>query len=603
MKKLLKSSTSLTLCMALAAPGLLPSFAVAQNADVGVCADVKDQENFPCAIDDGTVLETKEDLVEYLLAQGATEAGEAMPDVEVEPKIQEEAMVPVPPEAENRSEEEVEAANEAVEEAAQVAEETAEPEAEQQQEAEEQAQEEEAVEGTEADTNATDSAVENAEISESVDAAPEPVAEEQPEEVAPAEPAEAQEIAEEPQAEAVEPEAEVEATTRPEAKPEAAVENLAEAEPAAEAEPQPLDAEALAAQQEARSDEREAELEAARKALEEEPAEEMTTEEITTEGTRRSDEDFETTASGVSDAPKKKDGLSNLEKALLLGLGAAVVGTVLKNGDKVLSNSGDRIVVQDENGGLRVLKDDDTLLRRPGDEVRTERFNDGSTRQTIQKVDGSMVTTIRSANGTVLRRISTDGQGNQTILFDDLADEQRVVVRDLPKAVAQSSTAQNSSEENLRAALVAEQNANLGRVFSLRQVREIGEVRALAPQIELDAVRFASGSAAIAPEQARSLSRVGDTMRNLITDNPRTVFLIEGHTDAVGNATYNLALSDRRAETVALALTEYFDVPPANMITQGYGEASLKVQTTQAEQANRRAVVRNITNLLRQAAK
>ena len=115
-------------------------------------------------------------------------------------------------------------------------------------------------------------------------------------------------------------------------------------------------------------------------------------------------------------------------------------------------------------------------------------------------------------------------------------------------------------------------------------------------------MRFASGSAAIAPEQARSLARVGSTMRDLIATDPRTVFLIEGHTDAVGNATYNLALSDRRAETVALALTEYFDVPPANMVTQGYGESVLKIQTQRDEQANRRAVVRNITNLLRQAS-
>lgn len=70
----------------------------------------------------------------------------------------------------------------------------------------------------------------------------------------------------------------------------------------------------------------------------------------------------------------------------------------------------------------------------------------------------------------------------------------------------------------------------------------------------------------------------------------------------MGDANYNFALSDRRAETVALALTEYFDVPPKNMITQGYGESALRVQTTLVEQANRRAVVRNITNLLRQVS-
>ena len=59
------------------------------------------------------------------------------------------------------------------------------------------------------------------------------------------------------------------------------------------------------------------------------------------------------------------------------------------------------------------------------------------------------------------------------------------------------------------------------------------------------------------------------------------------------------ALSDRRAESVALALAEYFDVPPENLVTQGYGESDLKVPTQEANRENRRVVVRNITPLLR----
>ena len=64
---------------------------------------------------------------------------------------------------------------------------------------------------------------------------------------------------------------------------------------------------------------------------------------------------------------------------------------------------------------------------------------------------------------------------------------------------------------------------------------------------------------------------------------------------------FNLALSDRRAESVALALTEFFDVPPENMVIQGYGESNLKVRTLESEPANRRAVVRRITPLLQTA--
>lgn len=78
--------------------------------------------------------------------------------------------------------------------------------------------------------------------------------------------------------------------------------------------------------------------------------------------------------------------------------------------------------------------------------------------------------------------------------------------------------------------------------------------------------------------------------------------LIEGHTDAVGSAASNLALSDRRAESVALALTEYFDVPPENLVVQGYGESDLVVDTESASRENRRATARIITPLMEQAS-
>ena len=60
--------------------------------------------------------------------------------------------------------------------------------------------------------------------------------------------------------------------------------------------------------------------------------------------------------------------------------------------------------------------------------------------------------------------------------------------------------------------------------------------------------------------------------------------MIEGHTDAVGTDVDNLSLSDRRAESVAVALTEQFQVPAENLVTQGYGEQYLKVPTQGPEQ-------------------
>ena len=91
---------------------------------------------------------------------------------------------------------------------------------------------------------------------------------------------------------------------------------------------------------------------------------------------------------------------------------------------------------------------------------------------------------------------------------------------------------------------------------------------------------------------------LADGIKRALARNPAEVFLIEGHTDAVGSDIDNLSLSDRRAESVAVALSEEFQVPPENLVTQGYGEQYLKVQTDGPSEANRRVTVRRITPLL-----
>jgi OOP family OmpA-OmpF porin len=60
----------------------------------------------------------------------------------------------------------------------------------------------------------------------------------------------------------------------------------------------------------------------------------------------------------------------------------------------------------------------------------------------------------------------------------------------------------------------------------------------------------------------------------------------------------NLSLSDRRAEAVAIALSNQAGVPAENLTTQGYGEQYLKVPSDGPERQNRRVTVRRITPLL-----
>jgi outer membrane protein OmpA-like peptidoglycan-associated protein len=329
------------------------------------------------------------------------------------------------------------------------------------------------------------------------------------------------------------------------------------------------------------------------------------TETITEQQVRTSAQEFAAAPQVVSEG--RKSGLSDLEKAGLLVLGALAVGTIIKNNNeaqqerRVVSNTGDRVVVLQPDGSYQVLKDDDAVIRRPGSDVRTETFRDGSTRTIVQRADGTQVVTIRDATGRVLRRATYDDLGRELVLINDLEPEERVVVRDLPRPERRIVISSSDSDAALRRELAALEAERIGRTFSLRQIREIPQVRALAAVIDTQNVTFASGSAAIPPTEARNLADLGRVMQELLDENPGEVFLIEGHTDATGKAAMNLALSDRRAESVALALTEYFDIPPENMVVQGYGETELLIDTQANEPLNRRVEVRVITPLMRTA--
>ncbi len=331
------------------------------------------------------------------------------------------------------------------------------------------------------------------------------------------------------------------------------------------------------------------------------PDAQVTTQTVTEADTRSSDQEF--TRAPVKVGEDRKSGLSNLEKVGLIALGALVVGAILKDGREVVSNTGDRVVVRDRDGGYQVYKDDDTLIRQPGSTVRTESYRDGSTRTIVEKADGTQIVTVRDASGRVLRRAAYDDRGRELVLIDDLEQERPIIISELPRPrIDRVTISTNDGNAALKARLAAEEAKSLGRSFSLRQIREIAQVRALAATIDVDTITFDSGSSAIKVTEAEKLADLGGLITDMIDANPGEVFLIEGHTDAVGSGSLNLALSDRRAESVALALTEYFDVPPENLVVQGYGESELRVQTERDERANRRVAVRIITPLMRVAS-
>lgn len=319
----------------------------------------------------------------------------------------------------------------------------------------------------------------------------------------------------------------------------------------------------------------------------------------------------ETSRSSNEEAAARRDGGNDTLLKILGAAGAVgagiVIGQLLDNGDEVVSDEGDRVIVR-RDGELFLRRDEGALLRRPGSQVRTETFADGSTRTTVNRKNGVRVVTVRDADGNSVRRVRILEDGTRVVLFDDTKPEAvaRLTAQDLEeiqqarRAARLAESHDSNRADRLRKALAQERVA-ARRGFSLRQIRENVALREMAQPIDLDEINFRTGSAAISPREAEALADLGDAIARQIRRNPNEVFLIEGHTDAVGSETYNLALSDRRAESVALALTEYFDVPPESLVVQGYGENYLKIDTQGEARQNRRATVRRITQLLRSA--
>lgn len=63
----------------------------------------------------------------------------------------------------------------------------------------------------------------------------------------------------------------------------------------------------------------------------------------------------------------------------------------------------------------------------------------------------------------------------------------------------------------------------------------------------------------------------------LIKRNPKATFTVEGYTDSLGSAEYNLDLSQRRADSVKEYLVNTMGINPAQVETKGYGASKFLV--------------------------
>lgn len=279
-------------------------------------------------------------------------------------------------------------------------------------------------------------------------------------------------------------------------------------------------------------------------------------------------------------------------------------------GADVLAEIGGRVIIQFNNQTI-VQSNEAPRMNRGAKDVYYEDLPGGRTRETVVRDNGNQIVTIRNGNGDVIQRSRITPDGREYVLsyvderyYQDVQDW-RDPGDDLPPMRLTIPRKQYILESDLvedpgdyYTFLEQPPVEKVQRLYSVDEVKRSARVRDIARRVDLDTLNFDSGSASISDSEVKKLQGVADAMERLLKKNPAETFLIEGHTDAVGSDTANLALSDQRAEAVAEALTNAFGIAPENLTTQGYGERYLKVNTTGPERQNRRVAIRRITPLV-----
>ena len=116
-----------------------------------------------------------------------------------------------------------------------------------------------------------------------------------------------------------------------------------------------------------------------------------------------------------------------------------------------------------------------------------------------------------------------------------------------------------------------------------------GSGMASRPAVDLE-VRFEFDSATLTPMARAVLDNLATA---LSTDLASHHFVLEGHTDAIGNDRYNLDLSQRRAQAVWAYLHGSYRIDGARMTAIGKGEQELLLPDQPAAAPNRRVRVIN----------
>ena len=131
------------------------------------------------------------------------------------------------------------------------------------------------------------------------------------------------------------------------------------------------------------------------------------------------------------------------------------------------------------------------------------------------------------------------------------------------------------------------------RSLSTDERDKIVSIAKQKPSIDLE-ITFEYNSATIGAKAMPQVTALGQALTS--ADLKGGTFVVAGHTDAKGGDTYNLGLSERRADAVKRFLMEKYQISASNLVTTGYGKTQLKNSSNPLAGENRRVQLVNMAD-------
>lgn len=221
-----------------------------------------------------------------------------------------------------------------------------------------------------------------------------------------------------------------------------------------------------------------------------------------------------------------------------------------------------------------------------------KKATDALARANALNAKGESLSEIASASYVAQRQAETAmtlarAQGAEDAMKTAQVDRERAVAdarsAQARQAEAQAQAARDQAAAAQASAAQAQQQADeLQRQLSQLQARPTDR----GMLVTLGDVLFEFGRADIKPAAQDELNKLAAYLQQ----HPERRVLIEGYTDSVGSDAANLTLSQRRAESVAMALGR-MGVAPDRIVAKGYGKSyPIADNTTDTNRAMNRRV-------------